>query len=95
MTLTFCMLSIRQTKPLAKYVLMPRIDQKACIKAVIASGFTPVIIENILVGDELRTDLKTLQNKISELKAENIACVFSVTSCFAPRAIDRYYYILK
>ncbi len=89
MTLTFCMLSIRQTKPLAKYVLMPRIDQKSCIKSVIASGFTPVIIENILVGDELRTDLKMLNLKISELKSENIACIFSTTSCFAPRAMDR------
>lgn len=88
MSLTFCMLSIRQTKPLAKYVLMPRIDQKSCIKSVIATGFTPIIIENILVGDELRTDLKMLSNKISELKPENIACVFSVTSCFAPRASD-------
>lgn len=89
MTLTFCMLSIRQTKPLAKYVLMPRIDQKSCIKSVIASGFTPVIIENILVSDELRTDLKMLNLKISELKSENIACIFSTTSCFAPRAMDR------
>jgi hypothetical protein len=58
------MLSIRQTKPQAKYVLMPRIDQKSCIKSVIASGFTPVIIQNILVGDELRTDLKMLNSKV-------------------------------
>ena len=89
MTMTFCMLSIRQTKPLAKYVIMPRIDQKSCIKSVLATGFTPVIIENELVGDELRTNLKTIEAKINELKPENIACVFSTTSCFAPRAIDR------
>ena len=89
MTLTFCMLSIRQTKPQAKYVLMTRIDHKSCIKSVIASGLTPVINQNILVGDELRTDLKMLNSKIAELKSENIACVFSVTSCFAPRAMDR------
>ncbi len=89
MTLTFCMLSIRQTKPQAKYVLMPRIDQKSCIKSVIASGFTPVIIEDELHGDELRTNLKMLESKIVELKPENIACIFATTSCFAPRAADR------
>lgn len=89
MTLTFCMLSIRQTKPQAKYVIMPRIDQKSCIKSVVAAGFTPIIIENLLVGDELRTDLKTIEAKIVELEPENVACVFSVTSCFAPRASDR------
>ena len=89
MTMTFCMLSIRQSKPNAKYVLMPRIDQKSCIKSVFAAGFTPVIIENKLVGDELQTDLETLKQKINELQPENIACVFSTTSCFAPRASDK------
>ena len=89
MTITFCMLSIRQSKPNAKYVLMPRIDQKSCIKSIFAAGFTPVIVENKLVGDELQTDVAALQEKMTELKPENIACVFSTTSCFAPRAADR------
>jgi len=38
MSLAFCMLSIRQLKPYAKYVLMPRIDQKSCIKSIITAG---------------------------------------------------------
>lgn len=88
MSLALCMLSIRQTKPNAKYVLMPRIDQKSCIKSVLTAGFTPVIIVNLLMGDELRTDLETLEKKIIELGAENVACIFSTTSCFAPRAPD-------
>lgn len=88
MTLAFCMLSIRQTKPNAKYVLMPRIDQKSCIKSIVTAGFTPIIIENQLHGDELRTNMHLLIEKINELKPENIACVFSTTSCFAPRAPD-------
>jgi len=95
MTLTFCMLSIRQTKPNAKYVLMPRIDQKSCIKSIVASGFTAVIIENKLVGEELQTDMNALEAKIAELKPENIACIFSVTSCFAPRAADNVEGIAK
>jgi O-phospho-L-seryl-tRNASec:L-selenocysteinyl-tRNA synthase len=70
-------------------VLMPRMDQKSCVKSVITAGFTPVIIENELVGDELRTDLKALEAKINELKPEAIACIFSVSSCFAPRATDK------
>lgn len=90
-TLTFCMLSIRETKPTAKYVLMPRIDQKSCIKSAIAAGYSLIIIENELNDLELRTDLKALEEKIQELKPENIACVFSTTSCFAPRAPDRYF----
>lgn len=89
MSLTFCMLSIRQSKPNAKYVLMPRIDQKSCIKSIIAAGYVPVVIENELVGDELQTDLKALEEKINELGADNIACIFSVTSCFAPRSPDK------
>ncbi len=83
------MLTIRQSKPNAKYVLMPRIDQKSCIKSVIIAGFIPVIIENELNGDELRTDLTALEEKVNELGADQIACVFSVTSCFAPRSPDK------
>ena len=82
------MLSVRQSKPNAKYVLMPRIDQKSCIKSVIAAGYIPVIIENELDGDELRTDLKGLEEKINELGVDDIACIFSVTSVFAPRSPD-------
>ena len=52
-------------------------------------GFEAVVIENVLEGDELRTDMETLERKIEELGAENIACVMSTTSCFAPRVPDR------
>ena len=38
MSLTLCMLTFRLSKPLAKYVLMPRIDQKSCIKSIILAG---------------------------------------------------------
>ena len=52
-------------------------------------GYIPIIVENELVGDELRTDLKALGEKITELTPEKIACIFSTTSCFAPRAPDK------
>lgn len=89
MTLTFCMLSIREEKPDAKYVLMPRIDQKSCIKSIIAAGFTPVIIEPVYSGDELTTNLNEIEKQIHQLKPENIACILCTTSCFAPRSPDR------
>lgn len=88
MTLSFCMLSIRSTKPDAKYVLMPRIDQKSCIKSIQTAGFTPILIENILHGEELRTNVAAIREKIIELDPKNIACIFSTTSCFAPRSPD-------
>lgn len=48
-----------------------------------------MVIENRLEGDELRTDLEAIEKKIEELGAENILCVHSTTSCFAPRVPDR------
>ena len=64
-----------------------RIDQKSCLKAVCAAGATPVPIENVLDGDELRTDVAALKAKLDELGAENVLCVLSTTSCFAPRGV--------
>ena len=55
----------------------------------IDAGFEPVVIENCLEGDELRTDVAALERKIAELGAENICCVMTTTSCFAPRVPDR------
>lgn len=48
-----------------------------------------MVIENVLEGDELRTDLKTVEAKIQELGSDNVLCVHSTTSCFAPRVPDR------
>ncbi|XP_077136063.1 O-phosphoseryl-tRNA(Sec) selenium transferase [Ranitomeya variabilis] len=89
MSLTLCFLTLRHKRPKAKYIIWPRIDQKSCFKSMITAGFEPVVIENVLEGDELRTDLNAVQSRICELGAENILCVHSTTSCFAPRVPDR------
>ncbi|XP_063313919.1 O-phosphoseryl-tRNA(Sec) selenium transferase [Pelobates fuscus] len=89
MSLTLCFLTLRHKRPKAKYIIWPRIDQKSCFKSMITAGFEPVVIENVLEGDELRTDLTAINAKIQELGAENILCVHSTTSCFAPRVPDR------
>jgi O-phospho-L-seryl-tRNASec:L-selenocysteinyl-tRNA synthase len=56
---------------------------------MITAGFEPVVIENVLEGDELRTDLEAVEAKVLELEPENILCIHSTTSCFAPRGPDR------
>ncbi|KAM4808751.1 O-phosphoseryl-tRNA(Sec) selenium transferase [Rhinophrynus dorsalis] len=89
MSLTLCFLTLRHKRPKAKYIIWPRIDQKSCFKSMITAGFEPLVIENMMEGDELRTDLNTVESRIQELGAENILCVHSTTSCFAPRVPDR------
>ncbi|XP_034020534.1 O-phosphoseryl-tRNA(Sec) selenium transferase [Thalassophryne amazonica] len=89
MSLTLCFLTLRHRRPKACYIIWPRIDQKSCFKAMITAGFEPVVVENVLEGDELRTDLEAIEHQIKELGPESILCVHSTTSCFAPRVPDR------
>ncbi|OQS06834.1 o-phosphoseryl-tRNA(Sec) selenium transferase-like [Thraustotheca clavata] len=91
MALLFAMLTLqaKTTGPRKRYVLWPRIDQKSCFKSMITAGLEPVVIENIREGDELRTNLEAIEEKVKELGPENILCVLSTTSCFAPRGYDR------
>jgi len=52
-------------------------------------GFEPVVVENKLEGDELRTDVEAIEKKIMSLGADSILCIMMTTSCFAPRVFDR------
>lgn len=89
MSLTLCMLTLRHKRPSsARYVLWPRIDQKSCFKCILTAGFVPVVIEERLVGDELQTDVDELRRQIELLGAEQLVCVLSTTTCFAPRGPD-------
>ncbi|XP_004847256.1 O-phosphoseryl-tRNA(Sec) selenium transferase isoform X2 [Heterocephalus glaber] len=60
-----------------------------CFVVPMATGFEPVVIENFLEGDELRTDLKAVEAKVQELGPDSILCVHSTTSCIAPRVPDK------
>jgi hypothetical protein len=73
----------------SRYVLWPRMDQKSCLKSIIAAGLEVVVIPNQLEGDQLRTDVDAIQAQIEELGSDQIICVLSTTSCFATRAPDR------
>ena len=50
-----------------RYVVWPRIDQKSCFKSILAAGFEPLVVEPLVVGDELRTDLEAVEAKIEEV----------------------------
>jgi len=88
MALTLSMLALKKRRPQAKYVIWSRIDQKSCFKSILTAGFEPAIIELIKKGDELTTDLTAMRDAVTTLGSENILCIFSTTSCFAPRGPD-------
>ena len=48
------------------------------------------MLENLLEGDEIRTDVDRVIKTIERLGPENVVCFMSTTSCFAPRAPDRF-----
>lgn len=80
----------RSTPPLPRVPLLLLPPLSCCLMTfVLCPGFEPVVVENVLEGDELRTDLEAVEQKIQELGAENVLCVHSTTSCFAPRVPDR------
>lgn len=88
MTLALCMQAFRRNRPRAKFVLWTRVDQKSSFKSIIGCGFQPIVIENRLVGDELATDLNAIVEHLDAIDVDEIACVLSVTSVFAPRSPD-------
>jgi len=77
------------TNKTAKYVIWPRIDQKTCLKCISCAGLEPLVIENVIEGDEVRTNLSQIRNVIEKYGNESIVCVLSTTSCFAPRVPDK------
>ncbi|KAH8294646.1 hypothetical protein KR018_000856 [Drosophila ironensis] len=88
MTIALCLQSLRKRRANARYVLWSRIDQKSCFKAITAAGLVPVIIPCQIREESLHTDTDAFRAKIEELGAGNIVCLYSTTSCFAPRNSD-------
>lgn len=65
MSLSLCLLSLRQERPEAKYVVWFRVDQKTCLKSILTSGLTPLILPPRMEGDELITDQEGLTTLLS------------------------------
>ncbi|XP_050420552.1 O-phosphoseryl-tRNA(Sec) selenium transferase [Adelges cooleyi] len=88
MSLMLCLLTLKQDRPGAKFVLWSRIDQKSCFKCIISAGLQPIIIDPVQCGDELHTDVQAIEAQLLTIGSDNIVCIMSTTSCFAPRASD-------
>lgn len=96
MTMTLVLTSLRSLRGGgAKVVIWCRLDQKTCVKAVTCAGLELVVIEPILNGDQLETDVSAVERAIEEVGAERLVCVVTSTSCFAPRACDEIEEVAK
>jgi len=96
MALTLCFLTLKLKKPNAKYIILLRIDQKTCIKCIYTAGLEPIIIENKVTDLEdkttgvgpLETNIDHLNDVLKNYNLDDILCIMSVSSCFAPREPD-------
>lgn len=95
MALTICFLTFKLKKPSAKYVVLLRIDQKTCIKCIYTAGLIPIIVENKVKTPKeengigpLETDMDDLAKILDTYNKDEILCIMSITSCFAPREPD-------
>jgi O-phospho-L-seryl-tRNASec:L-selenocysteinyl-tRNA synthase len=88
MTLVLCLLALKKQRPNAEVVLWSRIDQKACFKAIKTADLEPIIIDTVWRDGQLVTDTEKFRTTIEQLGPENIVCIYSTTSCFAPRNCD-------
>lgn len=81
------MLALMAVESKHKKVIWLRIDQKSCLKAILAANLEVLVVEGRLVGDEIQTDLKRVEEVIEQEKGA-IHSIVSCVSCFAPRAPD-------
>ena len=98
MALTISFLTLRLLKPKAKYIIWSRVDQKTCLKCIITSGYEPIIINPIPNKNndyELETNIEEINKVINKYGIEDILCIYSTTSCFAPRGYDNIEEISK
>jgi len=89
MSLALTFLTLKTVRPEAKYIIWPRIDQKTCFKSMFTANMIPIVIEPIIDNNgEIQTNIKAIEEAIANNSNEEILCVFSTTSCFAPRGYD-------
>ena len=88
MTMTLCLLTLKKQRPQSRYVLWSRIDQKSCFKSILTANLEPIIIEQIFENQYLQTNVNEFEKQIQQFHPDQICCIISTTSCFAPRAID-------
>lgn len=73
MALVLCLLTLRQERAKAKYVLWPRIDQKSCFKAIATAGIAQskiiyvINMHLIVVSDMLHVRYSTAHRKMTAI----------------------------
>lgn len=89
MSLSLCLIALKNQHPEAEYVIWPRIDQKSCFKSIQTAGLKPLVVENKLSTEDgsMRTDVSAVR-ALMEFHGNRVLCVLSTTSCFAPRQPD-------
>lgn len=95
MSLVLCLLTLRNSRPKAKYVIWPRIDQKSCCKCIHTAGFKTIVIQNKIDEESLVTDVEAIENTINQVGSDNVLCILTTTSCFAPRNPDHLEAVAK
>mmetsp|Transcript_17354 Transcript_17354/g.25723 ORF Transcript_17354/g.25723 Transcript_17354/m.25723 type:complete len:464 (+) Transcript_17354:164-1555(+) len=89
MSIMLTLLTLRNIRPItAKYVVWTRVDQKSCLKAIVIAGFAPIVVPNVLNGEEVKMDHQALVEMIKKTGHDNILCIITTSSCFAPRVPD-------
>jgi len=68
---------------------------RLCTPLVAFAPLQVVVVENVLLEDELRTDLSAVEQHIARLGADSVVCVLTTTSCFAPRSADSIVEVAK
>jgi len=102
MSISLILSSIRDALPTEadrrrrNVVLWSRIDQKSCLKAIVAAGMTPIVVPTTIKGDAVVTDMDAMGRLLAEYNNGHgekelgaILAVVTTTSCFAPRVPDR------
>lgn len=90
LTMTLVFLALRQLRPAGRYVVWSRIDQKSCFKAIGAAGLQPLVVELKAIegSDALGTDVDGIRKAVEQVSAEQVLCICTTTSTFAPRVPD-------
>lgn len=90
LTMTLVFLALKQLRPAGRYVVWSRIDQKSCFKAIGAAGLKPLVVELSPVegSDALGTDLEGIRAAVQSVTPEQVLCICTTTSTFAPRVPD-------
>eukprot|EP00931_Biecheleriopsis_adriatica_P033629 TRINITY_DN19510_c0_g1_i1.p1 TRINITY_DN19510_c0_g1~~TRINITY_DN19510_c0_g1_i1.p1 ORF type:complete len:514 (-),score=96.18 TRINITY_DN19510_c0_g1_i1:190-1731(-) len=90
LTMTLVFLALRKMRPSGRYVVWSRIDQKSCFKAIGAAGLSPIVVElkPIEGTDAIGTDVEGIRAAVEKVGADQVLCICTTTSTFAPRVPD-------